>query len=156
MSQSGSWYPQGMACGDQARADMEDGEVKGLAGGAQIQDDLKVLRHEVLRSGEAGVQLPVNLKRLIWNAQQIFHCQPHRRGPSGAPVPERVKRSLQTLCKYSSEQDLRVSVVGSCAASDSIEAWHCMRTHLCACRISKESSASSARLKCGAWGRAQA
>ena len=46
-----------------------------------------MLRHEVLRSGEAGVQLPVNLKRLIWNAQQIFHCQAHRRGPSGAPVP---------------------------------------------------------------------
>jgi hypothetical protein len=43
-----------------------------------------VLRHEVLRSGEAGVQLPVNLKRLIWNAQNMFHCQPHRRGPSGA------------------------------------------------------------------------
>ena len=54
---------------------------------AQIQDDLKVLRHEVLRSGEAGVQLPVNLKRLIWNAQQIFHCQPHRRGPSGVLLP---------------------------------------------------------------------
>ncbi len=51
---------------------------------AQIQEDLKVLRHEVLRSGEAGVQLPVNLKRLIWNAQNMFHCQPHRRGPSGA------------------------------------------------------------------------
>ena len=71
-------------------------------GCAQIQDDLKVLRHEVLRSGEAGVQLPVNLKRLIWNAQQIFHCQPHRRGPSGAPAPEPVKRPIQTLCKYSS------------------------------------------------------
>ncbi len=51
---------------------------------AQVQEDLKVLRHEVLRSGEAGVQLPVNLKRLIWNAQNMFHCQPHRRGPSGA------------------------------------------------------------------------
>ncbi len=61
-----------------------------------------MLRHEVLRSGEAGVQLPVNLKRLIWNAQQIFHCQPHRRGPSGAPALEqadawcwRLRRQVQ-------------------------------------------------------------
>ena len=127
-----------MACGDQARAGMEDGEVKGLAGGVQIQDDLKVLRHEVLRSGEAGVQLPVNLKRLIWNAQQIFHCQPHRRGPSGAPVPERSSAHFRLSASTAAARSA-VSVVGSCAASDSIEASHCMRTHLCACRISKES-----------------
>ena len=54
---------------------------------AQLEDDLKVLRNEVLRSGDAGVQLPVNLKRLIWNAQNMFHCQPHRRGPSGNSHP---------------------------------------------------------------------
>ena len=29
---------------------------------------------EVLRSGDASVVLPINLKRLIWNAQQAFGC----------------------------------------------------------------------------------
>ena len=45
-----------------------------------------MLRNEVMRSGEAGVQLPVNFRRLIWNAQQIFKCRPHRQGPTGAPA----------------------------------------------------------------------
>ena len=45
-----------------------------------------MLRHEVMRSGESGVQLPVNFRRLIWNAQQIFKCRPHRQGPTGAPA----------------------------------------------------------------------
>ena len=50
----------------------------------QLEEDLKVLRNEVMRSGETGVQLPVNFRRLIWNAQQIFKCRPHRPGASGA------------------------------------------------------------------------
>jgi hypothetical protein len=40
-----------------------------------------------MRSGDTGVQLPVNLKRLIWNAQQIFKCRAHRPGPTGASLP---------------------------------------------------------------------
>lgn len=51
---------------------------------AQLEEDLRVLRQEVLRSGDVGVQLPVNFRRLIWNAQQMFHCQPHRPGASGS------------------------------------------------------------------------
>ena len=60
----------------------------------QLEVDLGVLRNEVLRSGEAGVQLPVNFRRLIWNAQQIFKCRPHRSGPSGA-VPCRIEAPWQ-------------------------------------------------------------
>jgi len=41
---------------------------------AQLCDDLAVLRTEVLRSGDSSVVLPINLKRLIWNAQQAFGC----------------------------------------------------------------------------------
>ena len=49
----------------------------------QLEEDLRVLRHEIRQSGETGVQLPVNFWRLIWNAQKIFKCKPHRPGPSG-------------------------------------------------------------------------
>lgn len=42
-----------------------------------------MLQTEVLRSGDAGCNLPVNLKRLIENAQRKFGCKPHRRGPTG-------------------------------------------------------------------------
>jgi hypothetical protein len=43
-----------------------------------ILDDLEVLRSEVLQTGDHGVNLPVNLKRLIWNAQTKFSCREHR------------------------------------------------------------------------------
>jgi DNA-directed RNA polymerase II subunit RPB1 len=43
-----------------------------------IMEDLRVLRSEVLRAGDAGVNLPVNMKRLIWNAQTKFNCREHR------------------------------------------------------------------------------
>lgn len=46
-------------------------------------DDACVLRKEVIPSGEAGVNLPVNLKRLIWNAQQLFKIKPHKKIASG-------------------------------------------------------------------------
>ena len=41
---------------------------------ATLCEDLATLRTEVLRGGDAGVVLPLNLKRLIWNAQQAFRC----------------------------------------------------------------------------------
>lgn len=40
-----------------------------------ILDDLRVLRSEVLQSGDSGVNLPVNLDRLLWNAQTKFNCK---------------------------------------------------------------------------------
>ena len=41
---------------------------------AALCEDLATLRTEVLRGGDASVVLPLNLKRLIWNAQQAFRC----------------------------------------------------------------------------------
>lgn len=57
----------------------------------QLEEDLRVLRHEIRQSGETGVQLPVNFRRLIWNAQKIFKCKPHRPGPSGTSIFPRSK-----------------------------------------------------------------
>lgn len=51
----------------------------------QILEDHTILRSEVLPTGDNGVNLPVNLKRLIWNAQQLFKVKPNRKAPSGAP-----------------------------------------------------------------------
>lgn len=42
-----------------------------------------MLRQEVLPSGEANINLPVNLKRLIWNAKERFQCNNNRIGPTG-------------------------------------------------------------------------
>ncbi len=33
---------------------------------------LQVLRREIIKSGEHNIQQPVNLKRLLWNAQRVF------------------------------------------------------------------------------------
>lgn len=41
------------------------------------------LRQEVRQSGEPKCPLPVNLERLIWNAQQKFGCKPHKKVPTG-------------------------------------------------------------------------
>ena len=41
------------------------------------------LRREVLPSGESSINLPVNLRRLIWNAQERFQCNRSREGPTG-------------------------------------------------------------------------
>lgn len=49
----------------------------------QLKEDLDVLRREVLPSGEANINLPVNLKRLIWNAKERFQCNNNRSGPTG-------------------------------------------------------------------------
>ena len=43
-----------------------------------LLEDLRVLRSEVLTTGESKINLPVNLKRLIWNAQIKFNCRAHR------------------------------------------------------------------------------
>lgn len=51
-----------------------DGEYK------QLRDDLNIMRTEVLTHGNGGVNIPVNLRRLIWNAQvrvlRDHMCQP--------------------------------------------------------------------------------
>jgi hypothetical protein len=35
----------------------------------QLREDLDVMRMEVLTHGNGGINIPVNLRRLIWNAQ---------------------------------------------------------------------------------------
>lgn len=49
----------------------------------QLEDDQRVMQTEVMRSGDTGCNLPVNLKRLIENAQRKFGCRPHKRGFTG-------------------------------------------------------------------------
>lgn len=64
----------------------------------QILDDVRVLRSEVLRNGKQNCPLPVNLRRLIWNAQKIFLCKPHRPGSTGQPpCPGSLTRSGRRL-----------------------------------------------------------
>jgi DNA-directed RNA polymerase II subunit RPB1 len=53
-----------------------DGEYR------SILDDLLFMRQEVLTHGNGGVNIPVNLRRLIWNAQNTYKC-----GPNRPPLP---------------------------------------------------------------------
>ncbi|KAG2501690.1 hypothetical protein HYH03_000192 [Edaphochlamys debaryana] len=64
----------------------------------QLREDLRVLREEVLTTGDEKVNIPLNLSRLIWNAQTKFGCKPHRPGWTGLPVKEVVTK-VQDLCK---------------------------------------------------------
>ena len=57
----------------------------------------------MISSGEDGVNLPVNLKRLIWNAQQLFKIKPHKKVASGA--------AAAMVCCYDCELLLRLAVV---------------------------------------------
>lgn len=41
------------------------------------------MRHEVLTNGNNTVNIPLNLRRFIWNAQNQFDC-----GPDKPPVPD--------------------------------------------------------------------
>ena len=45
---------------------------------AQLREDRNLLRAEIIPSGEPGINLPVPLRRLIWNAQTVFKCGPGR------------------------------------------------------------------------------
>jgi RNA polymerase Rpb1, domain 6 len=53
-----------------------DGEFR------QLLSDLDIMRREVLPLGNGGVNIPVNLRRLIWNAQNTYGC-----GPARPPLP---------------------------------------------------------------------
>ena len=64
----------------------------------QLKEDLSVLRREVLLSGEASVNLPVNLKRLIWNAQERFQCRNVRSGPTGNQYLSPVLPAAELSC----------------------------------------------------------
>lgn len=49
----------------------------------QLQEDQKVLQTEILKSGEPGINLPVNMRRLLGNVQRKHGCRPHKRGFTG-------------------------------------------------------------------------
>jgi DNA-directed RNA polymerase II subunit RPB1 len=67
---------------DTLRSDLDARQV--LEGEfVQLEEDQRVMQTEVMRSGDTGCNLPVNLRRLIENAQRKFACRPHKRGPTG-------------------------------------------------------------------------
>ena len=62
---------------------------------------MQTLRSEVLPSGDAGVNLPVNLRRLILNAQTKFNIRPHRPGHTNLDpvyVVKQVRDLVRTQC----------------------------------------------------------
>lgn len=63
----------------------------------QLGEDQRVLQTEVMKGGEPGCNLPVNLKRLIGNAQRRYKCNPQRRGPTDLD-PRHVVHSVRMLC----------------------------------------------------------
>ncbi|KAL6754081.1 hypothetical protein V8C86DRAFT_2713077 [Haematococcus lacustris] len=62
-----------------------------------IWEDLEVLRAEVLTTADHSVNLPVNIRRLILNAQNRFGAKPHRPGPTGLDPIYAIKQ-VQDLC----------------------------------------------------------
>ncbi|KAG2453789.1 hypothetical protein HYH02_001998 [Chlamydomonas schloesseri] len=104
---------------------------------AQIKEDLRVLREEVLTNGDEKVNIPLNLARLIWNAQTKFNCKPHRPGWTGLQVKEVIIK-VRELCER------LVVVIGSDGLS--VEAqknatimFHSMvRMHLASKRVMSE------------------
>jgi hypothetical protein len=67
---------------DTLRSDLDARQVL-EAEFVQLEEDQRVMQTEVMRSGDTGCNLPVNLRRLIENAQRKFACRPHKRGPTG-------------------------------------------------------------------------
>eukprot|EP00967_Tisochrysis_lutea_P032142 scaffold37952_cov22-Tisochrysis_lutea.AAC.1 len=53
----------------------------------------QTLRAEVMPHGDTGVNLPVNLRRLILNAQTKFNIKPHRPGYTNLGPLEVVKKN---------------------------------------------------------------
>jgi DNA-directed RNA polymerase II subunit RPB1 len=76
-----------------------DGEARATldAEYKQLEEDQRVLQREVMQNGEAGCNLPVNLRRLIENAQRKHDLKAHRSGPTGLN-PLEVVRRVRELC----------------------------------------------------------
>uniref|UniRef100_A0A7S0YI02 DNA-directed RNA polymerase subunit n=1 Tax=Polytomella parva TaxID=51329 RepID=A0A7S0YI02_9CHLO len=100
-------------------------------------EDLRVLKMETLSHGEDKVNIPLNIKRMIWNAQTRFNCRPHRKGWTKLPALDVIRR-VRELCSR------LVVVVG--ADSLSVEAqrnstlmfYSMLRMHLSAKRVLAE------------------
>lgn len=63
----------------------------------QLVRDQKILQAEVLRHGDPGCKLPVNMKRIIETVQRKYCCKPHKRGHTDLD-PIIVARRVQDLC----------------------------------------------------------
>ncbi|KAF6257604.1 hypothetical protein COO60DRAFT_1622218 [Scenedesmus sp. NREL 46B-D3] len=81
-----------------------DGEYR------SILDDLLFMRQEVLTHGNGGVNIPVNLRRLIWNAQNTYKCGPNRPPLPGelaaVDVVSKIQELAQKLMVVVGEDDL--------------------------------------------------
>lgn len=64
----------------------------------EIIENLYILRKDICPDGNDKVHLPVNLKRLIWNAQKMFKCEPHKKRPSKLD-PKHIIQKVQEIGK---------------------------------------------------------
>lgn len=72
----------------------------------QLCDDREVLRSFIVRNGDPTKALPVNLRRIIQNAQQIFHIEASK--PSDLPpadIVQAVKELAERLIVVRGKQD---------------------------------------------------
>ena len=61
----------------------------------QLQEDRRLLRTSIFPDGQATRHLPVNLRRLVWDAQRIFAC--HRRAAPLDLGPREIVASVRDL-----------------------------------------------------------
>lgn len=114
--------------GDVAVQTMLDAEFE------QLQQDRDNIR-AIFPSGDSKVVLPVNLNRLIWNAQKIFHVD--LRNPSSlnpAQVIEGVKRLSEKLVIVSGEDRLSVEAQANATLLFNVH----LRSTLCTRRVAEE------------------
>ena len=59
---------------------------------------LQVLRREIIKSGEHNIQQPVNLKRLLWNAQRVFDKEQGGKAQSSKAACNAASVWLHQIC----------------------------------------------------------
>jgi len=102
-----------------------------------LREDLKTMRTEIIPNGEANVFLPVNLTRLIWNAQMMFGIWKNRSQISGLDplyVIDRVRELTQKLVVVSGEHPLSVEAQNNAT----LLFFHMLRSTLHSKRVLRE------------------
>lgn len=66
---------------------------------SRIRDDLRVMRTEVLRSGDSKLNIPVQMERLVWTAQTKFDCGPSKPPRPGGLCPTDVVSRVRELAE---------------------------------------------------------
>eukprot|EP00192_Tetraselmis_astigmatica_P001786 CAMPEP_0117656308 /NCGR_PEP_ID=MMETSP0804-20121206/4737_1 /TAXON_ID=1074897 /ORGANISM="Tetraselmis astigmatica, Strain CCMP880" /LENGTH=1576 /DNA_ID=CAMNT_0005462705 /DNA_START=256 /DNA_END=4982 /DNA_ORIENTATION=- len=102
-----------------------------------LKDDLRVMRTELIPSGETTVYLAVNLTRLIWNAQMIFGTWKKRDACSGLDplyVARRVQELTQKLVVVSGDHPLSVEA----QRNATLMFFHMLRSTLHSKRVLRE------------------